>query len=353
MSTSRSSDAPPPLSLIRLLFGAQATQLAYVMAKLQLADLLRDGARSTAELASATQTDAQALQRLLRGLTSLGLCTEVEPATFALTASGAYLRSDVPGSLHARAMLNGEVFFPLWGDLLQTVRTGQGAAARVLGAPFYQYLAEHPDMRAVFDRTMASAALSRLQPAVAAYDFSRFHTVVDVGGGTGALIEAILQRYPQPRGVVFDFPAVVERAEEYLRARDLAGRCSVVGGDAMASVPAGGDCYVLSNLLVGMDDARAGRVLSNCRTAMADSGTLLLVEWVMSTGRSDAAAGDDDVIWDTANQDLLMLSHGGIQAGRVRTEGEFRGLLEAAGFSLTAILTTSSSVKVLEAAPTN
>lgn len=352
MQNPMSPDAPPPFALIQLLFGAQATQLTYVMAKLHLADLLREGPRSTADLATATQTDAPALQRLLRGLASLGLCTEVETAVFALTPSGAYLRADVPGSLHARALLNGEVFFPLWGDLLQTVQTGRGAAERVLGAPFYQYLAEHPDLRVVFDRTMASAALSRLRPAAAAYDFSRFQTVVDVGGGTGALLEAILERYSQPRGVVFDFPAVAERAAAQLRTVGLADRCTVVGGDAMASVPPGGDCYVLSNLLVGMDDARAGHVLTNCRAAMAGSGTLLLIEWVMPTGGRRAAAGDDDTFWDTANQDLLILSHGGVQAGRVRTEAEFQGLLEATGFSLTAIVPTMSSVKVLEAVPT-
>ena len=354
MSDLTSPDAPPPVALIQLLFGAQTTQLTYVMAKLKLADLLRDGPRSSAELATATHADGDALRRVLRGLTSVGLCTEVEADRFELTPTGAYLRTDVPSSLHARALLNGEVFFPLWADLLQTVQTGQGAAERVLGAPFYRHLAEHPDVRALFDQTMASAALTRLRPAAASYDFSRFHTIVDVGGGTGALLVAILRMYPQPRGVVFDFPAVTERAAEHLRVAGLAHRCTVVGGDAMESVPAGGDCYVLSNLVVGMDDGRAARVLTNCRAAMAGSGTLLLIEWVMPVGGvARGAATDDDTFWDTTNQDLIILTHGGAQAGRVRTEAEFQGLLEAAGFRLTAIVPTASSVKVLEAVPTS
>lgn len=352
MSEPTSPDAPPPVALIQMLFGAQTTQLAYVMAKLRLADLLQDGSRSSAELAAATHTDADALRRVLRGLSSLGLCTEVEADRFELTPTGAYLRTEVPGSLHARALLNGELFLPLWGDLLQTVQTGRGAAERVLGAPFYRHLAEHPDVRALFDQTMASAALSRLRPAAAVYDFSRFHTIVDVGGGTGALLVAILRMYPQPRGVVFDFPAVTERAAEQLRAAGLADRCTTVSGDAMEGVPAGGDCYVLSNLVVGMDDDRAGTVLGNCRAAMAGGGTLLLIEWVMPAGGATrGAATDDDTFWDTANQDLIILTHGGSQAGRVRTEAEFQGLLEAAGLRLTAIVPTAASVKVLEAVP--
>jgi hypothetical protein len=354
MRDQTSPDSPPPVALLQMLFGAQTAQLAYVMAKLNLADLLRDGPQSSAELAAATHTDADALRRVLRGLTSIGLCTEVEAGRFGLTPTGSYLRTDVPGSLHPRALFNGEILFPLWGDLLRTVQTGQGATERVFGAPLYQYFAQHPDVGALFDRTMASAAHYRLLPAVEAYDFSRFHSIIDVGGGNGALVVAILRTYPQPRGVVFDFPAVTERATEQIRTAGLTDRCTAVGGNAMEGVPAGGDCYVLSNFVVGMDDGQAGRVLRNCRAAMADSGTLLLSEWVMPAGSTiRGVAIDDYTFWDTATMDLIMLTHGGAQAGRVRTEAEFRSLLEATGFRLTAIVPTASPIKVLEAVPTS
>jgi hypothetical protein len=290
------------------------------------------------------------LQRVLRGLTGMGLCTEVDEGRFALTPLGEYLRTDRPDSLHARALFNGEVLFPLWGDLLHTVQTSQPAVERVLGMPLYQYFAEHPEAGAIFDRTMASYAQYRLRPVAHAYDFSRFSVIVDVGGGNGMLLVLILQAHPQPRGMVFDFPAVAEHARENIEAAGLADRCTAIGGDAMEGVPEGGDAYLLSNVVNGMDETTALAVLQNCRRAMGNRASLLLLEWVMPAGGlASGASATDYKFWDTAAIDLVMLV--GFSGGRVRTEAEWRKLLEAAGFRLIGIVPTPSSVNVIEAEP--
>src|SRR4051794_6880838 len=321
MTAATPQGSPPPFGLLQILAGAQTTQLAYVMAKLDLADLLRDGPRSSAQLAIATQTHPAALKRVLRGLTSIGLCKEVHEGHFALTGLGEYLRTDRPDSLHARALFNGELLFPLWGDLLRTVQTGEPAAGRVWDMSIYEYLAEHPQARAVFDRAMASAGQYRLPPVVRAYDFSRFGIIVDVGGGNGALLVLILSAYPQPRGVVFDFPTATERARENIQAAGLADRCTAVGGDAREGVPAGGDAYILSNVVSDMADAEAIATLKNCRAAMGNDAKLLLINSVMPAGGgSSAAAMDEHKYWQTVLTDLIMLT--AIGGGRVRTEAE-------------------------------
>jgi len=172
-----------------------------------------------------------------------------------------------------------------------------GSAWRIVqiwGMPIYQYFAEHPEARAVFDRAMASAAWHRLLPVVHAYDFSPFRTVVDVGGGNGALVVLILQAHPRARGVVFDFPAAAERARANLQAAGLADRGTAVGGDAREGVPKGGDAYLLSNIMNDLDDAAAIAVLKNCRAAMGTEAKLLVIDRVMPAGGVVSGAAMDD-----------------------------------------------------------
>jgi hypothetical protein len=252
-----------------MVYGAQTAQVIYVAAKLGLADLLTEGPRASSELAPGAGVDESILRRVLRGLVSLGLCIEIERDRFALTEMGQYLRSDRADSLHWRVLFNGEVLFPLWGDLLNIVRTGESGELRLFKMTMYEYFAAHPEVGALFDRTMASAAHYRLGPAVAAYDFSRFRTIVDVGGGNGALLLAILRRYPGLQGVVFDLPAVAERARQHIQAVGVGPRCTAIAGNAEDSVPQGADCYVLSNFLIGISDGPATTILRHCRRAMA------------------------------------------------------------------------------------
>ncbi len=343
-------DAVPPtqVALLRMLYGAQTAQAIYVAAKLGIADLLGDKQKDVVDIAVSAGVDSNVLRRLMRFLASHDLLVESDDGLFGLTDSGQLLRSDRVDSLQQRAIFNAEVLFPLWGELLHSVTTGQSAATKAFGTPLYEHLAAHPETRALFDATMASAARFRHGPALAACDFSRFSTIVDVGGGNGALLISILEAYPQLRGIVFDYPLSAEAAQRNIEAAGLADRCSAIAGDAFQTVPADGDAYILSNFLIDMTDDRARSVLARCRSAMGEGGTLLIVEWVIPTA---SEARGSYRAWDTASMDMIMLAIGGSSGGRVRKADEFQRLLEASGFELLRILETPAAVRVIEAIP--
>jgi protein-L-isoaspartate O-methyltransferase len=340
--------SPAHAALLQMVYGAQTAQVIYVAAKLGIADLLKERPKDVLQIAAATGVNSAVLRRIFHFLVSRGLLGDLGDGRFALTQLGQLLRSDRLDSVHQRAIFNAEVLFPLWGELLHSVTSGQSAATRVFGKPLYEHLAEHPETRVLFDRTMASGARHRHGPAVAAYDFSRFNTILDVGGGNGALLISILQAYPGPRGIVFDLPPAAERARQNIEAAGLSDRCSVIGGDALETVPPGADAYILSNFLIDMDDDRASTILGRCRSAMADTGTLLLIEWVVPTADEKP---DPFRSWETASMDLIMLAIGGSGGGRVRTAAEFRELLTTSGFVLQHVYSTGAAVRVIEALP--
>jgi SAM-dependent methyltransferase len=332
-------------NLLRLVYGAQAAQVIYVAAKLGLADLIASRTQSSSELAKATSIDEPTLRRLLRGLASAGICSEAELDRFALTEMGQYLRSDHPRSLQARVLFNSEVLWPIWGTLLNTIRSGNSGAVQAFGMPFYDYLHLHPEIAKLFDRTMADAIRYRVEPALASYDFSRFRKIVDIGGGNGTLMLAILQHWPHLEGVVFDLPSVAERARQSFGDTAAGVRCVVQSGNALEGVPEGADCYVMSNFLNSVGDEEAGTLLRNCRKAMAVDGTVVIIEWVVPKPEEGA---DPFTRWDTASMDLNMLAIHGRGGWRVRTSDEFRLLIHEAGFVLNKIIPTKSSVSVLE-----
>jgi O-methyltransferase/methyltransferase family protein len=340
----------PIAALLHVTFGALTAQILYVAAKLGLADELRGGHRTAAELGRTLGVDVVGLQRVLRGLVSLGVCAEIDGDRFGLTGLGQYLRADHPDSVQPRVILNGEVHGVLWADMLATVRTGESASQRVFRMPFYEYLAGNPAAGALFDRAMSSAGWVRyrFRPAIEAYNFGQFETIVDVGGGNGTLLVELLKTYPRPTGTVFDLPRLAEAVRHTIDAAGMSGRCEFVGGNAFESVPAGGDAYLLSNFAISWGDDEALVPLRNCRKAMATTGKLLLVEWIMPTGE---APKDDFRFWDSVTMDLIMLAAFGSRSGHVRTRSEFQALLGAAGFSVTAVVPTRASVCVIEAVP--
>jgi SAM-dependent methyltransferase len=289
------------------------------------------------ELAPELGIDAAVLERVLRGLVSMNLCDEIEGSRFRLTALGDYLRPNHPDSVEARVLLHGKFFHRLWDNLTETVRTGEGGGQRILAMASHEYLAKEPQIGALFDRTMASEGPFRHRPAVEAYDFGEFPTVVDVGGGNGALMTEILAAYSEPNGIVFDLPRTGPAAERTIDAGGLRERCRFVAGDAFESVPSGGDAYVLSNFLVGWADDRALVLLRNCRKAIGENGKVLLID---GSCLSAMKRGSVFRFFDTVSRDLIMLSVNGTGGGRVRTRSDFRDLLAAAGFELTAVIPT-------------
>jgi hypothetical protein len=331
----------PPFALFRMVTGFYLSQALYAVAKLDIADHLRGGARRADELAEATGTHGPSLRRALRLLASTGVFTEEADGRFALTPIGACLRADVPGSMRAAALLFGGITQQAWGDLLHSIETGEPAFRRVFGMEPFEYMAQHPDEAANFDAAMADFTKHIAAAVVATYDFSPFHRIVDVGGGNGTLLAGI--PVPTLEGVLFDLPEVADRAVAPMRESGLADRCEIIGGDFFKAVPAGGDAYLLKHVIHDWNDDRATAILKTCRRAMSAEAKLLILEGVYPP-RIDQS----DESRSAATNDVNMLVCTG---GRQRSEAEFRSLYEAAGFRLTRILPTPTTVKVIEGVP--
>jgi hypothetical protein len=332
-----SADIPPPVALVQMLTGYWVSQALYVAAKLGIADLLKDGPKSSDELAKATGTHVRSLYRLLRALASVGVFVESEDGRFSLTPLAEYLQTGVPGSLRAFAIMQSELQYRVYGEVLHSVKTGGTAFNHTFGQELFPYLIQHPAAAAVFDEAMTGYTTQVSTAIVAAYDFSQFGTIVDVGGGHGTLLTAILRANSALRGVLFDLPHVAEGAQKRLAAAGLAERCEVVAGDFFASVSNGGDVYLLKWIIHDWDEERSVAILKNCHRAMAEHSKLLLVEAVIPSGNTP---------FFHKFMDLTMLV---IAGGRERTEAEYHALLAAAGFRLTQLIPTRSEMSVIEA----
>jgi hypothetical protein len=331
------------LELMRLVSGFRVSQAVYVVARLGLADLLKDGPRAVEELASETETHAPALYRLLRFLSGVGLFSEVAPRRFALAPMGVALRSDVPGSVRAQTLnLLSEHHWTPWGDLMHSVRTGEPAFHHVYGMSTFEYFEEHPEAGALFNQAMTGNTAGAGMSIVDAYDFSGIERVVDVAGGHGQMLATVLRANPSMRGVLFDMPSVVASAAPVLAAAGVADRCDVVGGDFLAAIPEDGDAYILRQILHDWYDADAVRILERCRAAMKQSGRVLVIERAISNDYRQSLP--------VLHLDMEMLvTVGGIQ----RTDDEYRTLFADAGLRLTRIvpLNDSAQYALYEAVP--
>ena len=333
-------ELPPPMALFRMASGFYLSRALYIAAKLGIADLLAQGPRSHGELAEATAMHAPSLRRILRLLASAAVFSEEADGRFALTPIGACLQAQVPGSMRAVVLLFGGITDKAWSDLLYSVETGKPAFHHVFGMDSFSYMAQHPDEAANFDRAMSDFTRQIAIVVAAHYDFSAFHTVVDVGGGDGTLLAGILKANPTLRGILFEQPHVAERAREPITAAGLKDRCEVRDGDFFHAVPDGADAYILKHVVHDWDDERATAILQNCRKVMGSKGKLLIVEGVYP-----ARIEPSDESRGAASNDVNMLVCTG---GRQRSESEFRSLLDGAGFRLTRIVPTPARVSVIE-----
>jgi hypothetical protein len=272
---------PPPVALHQTMIGHWIAQAIFVAAQLGVADYLRDGPQHTDALAQSVGAHPGALYRLLRALASVGVFTEVEPQHFALTPMGSYLRTGIAGSLRALARMGNAVDWAAWGQLLHSVKMGAPAFQHVHEMDPFAYFQRHPEIGTIFDEAMTGFVTENGVAVVTAYDFSPLTTIVDVGGGHGALMAAILQASPTTRGVIFELPGVIEGAQKNIEAAGLLSRCDCVAGDFFASVPAGGDAYLLASIIHDWDAERSVTILQNCRRAMTHDTKLLLVEMVI------------------------------------------------------------------------
>jgi O-methyltransferase domain/Dimerisation domain len=328
---------PLPRELMnRLTTGYWITQAVYVAAKLGLADLIKNGPCSAEMLAQATGTNAGALYRLLRALASIGCFAEDVEHGFGPTPLGECLRSDLPGSQRALAIMAGEEHYRAFGELLYSVQTGKIAFDHVYGMPVFDYLSRHADKARIFDEAMVGVHGRETVAMTDAYDFSNIGVLADVGGGNGSLLIGVLHKFPGLRGLLYDLPGVAERARENIRAAGLADRCQVVGGSFFESVPAGADAYLLRHIIHDWDDPQALTILRNIHQAVGGTGRLLVIEGVIPPGNEPFFG---------KLLDLAMLT---IPGGRERTAEEYRELFRAAGFALTRIVPTRTEISVIE-----
>jgi len=331
---------PPPAASMRLLEMLTAPWIAqamYVVARFDIADRLADGPRSAESLAAETGLHADTLFRMLRTLASVGVFTETRPRHFGLGETGQYLRGDVQASQKYSALLFGAETFRAWAEVLHTARTGEPAFDKVFGRSFYSYLEDHSEASELFNRVMAVAGV--VPPVTRAFDFTPHRHVVDVGGGSGAVIAAILAGNPEMRGTLVDLPEAVAGAEPALSAAGVSDRCARVAGSFFEPLPEGADLYLLSRVLHNWSDADAVRILRNVRAAVPAHGRLLVCERFLPDGDEYHIGKVFDLVM------LVMLG------GRDRSAAEYRDLLGTAGFEVTGQEPGPAGVGMLVARP--
>lgn len=291
-------------------------------------DLLKEGPETVSELASRSGTNADALYRMMRALAAKGLFTEVSDHEFALSGLGRLLRTDGTLSLgDAYPLLEAELV--AWAHVEHTLTTGSPAFDRVYGQPYYEYVAQHPEHAARFDRAVERQNRLVARTLRHAYDWESCATIVDVGSGNGAFLAALLTRHRGVRGVAFDLPHVVAGAAEVVAAAGLADRMELVGGSFFEEIPRGGDTYVLKTILHDWDDEDGVRILNGIREALPADGRLLVIEALLTTG-------DEFHIGKILDLYSLVL-----RGGRERTEEEVRRLLARAGLNVSRRIPTS------------
>jgi SAM-dependent methyltransferase len=326
--------------LWRLIWGFEISQAIHVIAVLGIPDLIESQPMTSSELASRAKVDRKSLHRVLRTLAAAGVLSEQEAGHFALTEVGSHLRS---AALHSQGpmakLVASNSCWQAWGDLLSTVRTGETAFDRVHGADVWKYRAMHPEAEVQFYGAMSATGEEFAEAVLKAFDFGRFRSIVDVGGGNGAFLIELLKAYPGMRGVLFDRLHVVDSARDLLTSNTLKERCETVGGDFFDTLPKGRDAYLLKWILHDWDDADSKRILSACRRAMAPGARLLVVEHVI---------GPPNASLDGKLLDLNMMI---VTGGRERTREEFARLLGDASFELTSITPSRSMLSVIEAKP--
>ena len=322
--------APSPHLLVeQLVFGSMTAQTVRAAFQLRVPELLGDRTRSAADIAAEAGTPTQPMTRLLRALASLGLLREHSPGSFSTTPAGALLDPGRPGSLAPLVRLFTEpTVLRSWEHLDECVRTGESGFDKVFGTDFFTHLEGLPELSAVFHATMSGATRMAAAALPHAFDFGRFSTVADIGGGDGTLLSAVLRAYPDVTGVLFDTEGGLAQAPGTLAKDGLTDRCSVVAGDFFHSVPAGADLYLMKSVLHSWSDEQAATILTHCRKALPPGGRVLIIDPVLPEVVDPRTAGL------TYLTDLNMLVN---VNGRERTRADFEEVCGAAGLSVTSV----------------
>ena len=330
-------ELPPHAQLVQMGTAHWVSHILYVAAKLSLADHLASGPKRSDELAAATKTHAPSLSRFMRTLAHLGLVTE-HGGQFASTRLGEALKAGAPGAARSAILTLASPWITSgWECLLESVQTGRPGLEKALGMPIFDWLAQHPEEASLFSETMVSFHGAEPAAVAAAYDFSSMTTIVDIGGATGNLLAAILDKQPEARGILYDLPHVVRDAPKLIQGRGLTDRVTIVSGSFFERVPEGGDAYLLSHIIHDWSEEQCLTILGHCRRVMKPTTRVLIIEMVLPAG---------DVPHPGKMLDMMMLVGPG---GQERTEPEYGALLNKAGLRLTKVVPTNSAVSVVEA----
>lgn len=336
----RQRTAPPAATMMEIILGAWVAQAVATAAELGIADVLADGPRSAEDIARRVGADPDAVRRLLRALVGIGVFRVRRDGRYDLTPLAATLRSDASLSMAGMARWVGSPEHrEHWSHLTDAIRSGDPVVPLLRGKPTFQYLADEPHLGAIFNTAMTNLSEFAIAPVTMAYDFSGFNTIVDVGGGHGRLLAAILGTVPGARGVLFDLPEVVAGAPEALRQFGLDGRIQIDEGSFFDAVPPGGDVYLLKNVVHDWPEDDAVRILRNVRAATGACARLLLVEFVIPDHNRDFHGKWVDI-------EMLVVA-----GARERTAAEYRRLLDRAGFRLDRIVETVAPLSIIEAIP--
>jgi hypothetical protein len=327
-------------AVLGLITGTWVAQAVYVAAKLDIADRLIAGPQTSASLAHAAGAHPRALYRVLRALASVGIFHEDESGQFNLTPLAEPLRSDVPGSVRAFAVMMGsEWVWRSWGGIMHSVRTEEAAFEEAYGESLFQHYAKNPEAARTTMEGLTSRSLPENTAVVQAYDFSDCRVVVDMGGGQGTLLATILAANLHLEGILFEMPHVVGTAQQTFDKTGTRDRSALIGGDFFASAPSGGDLYIMKKVIHDWEDEQACTIIRHCRDVIPAQGRLLLIENIVPHGNDPSFS---KLI------DLLMMVYPG---GRERTEIEYRDLLRSSGFTLNRVIPTTSLVSIIEAIP--
>lgn len=325
-------------AVLQMIWGIHISRAVYLVAALGIADRLAAGPLTVSELAQATYADEGSLYRVLRLLASLGVLTEHEARSFGLTILGERLRTDVPASMRSWALLVDSLGgLRTFEPIIETVKTGKPGFDIAYGTGLFEFLGGQPELRQKFQAAMSERTAAFASSVAAGYDFAPMRTVVDIGGGKGTLLAAVLRAHGHLRGVLFDRPSVVDEAAEVFRAAGVADRCEIVAGDFFQGVPAGADAYLLANVLHDWGDSDSVRILSACRQAMAADGRVLVIERLIP---DDPAAAVPVLL-----SDLTMLV---VTGGQERANAEYGRLLAEAGLSLAGVQPVAPPYGVIE-----
>jgi hypothetical protein len=335
----KSQPANPADAVFQAAFGYMNSICLNAAVELGIPDLLAAGPRPVSDLAHETKTNEDALYRTLRLLVSIGIFTESAPRTFAHTPASDTLRQDAPNSTRALARFVGDPFhFRTYAEFLYSVRTGRPCVDVVVGMPIFDYFATDKRESDIFNAAMIAISAQVVPAALEAYDFTGIQLLVDVAGGHGSVICPILQKYPQMRGILTDLPHVLETATDCIRQHGVESRLERIPCDFFKAVPAGGDAYLMKNIIHDWDDEKCLVILGNITKAMgATRGKVILLETVLAAGNEPHFS---------KFLDIEMLAMPG---GRERTEAEYASLFERAGFRLTKVVPTKSPFSVIEA----